>query len=89
VHFAPDGQTIASSSGDGTVIIWNFDLDDLMAKSCAWLRDYMTNPATPPEHKALCQDDLSELATFSHPESIRWPNPIRSAFNRIAKALSR
>ncbi|NER82575.1 MAG: hypothetical protein F6K42_24050, partial [Leptolyngbya sp. SIO1D8] len=52
VSFAPDGQTLASASSDGRVILWNFDLDDLMAKSCGWLRDYMTNPATPDDHKA-------------------------------------
>ncbi|WP_424096387.1 WD40 repeat domain-containing protein [Moorena producens] len=33
VAFSYDGQTIASASGDKTVILWNFDLDDLVAKS--------------------------------------------------------
>ncbi|MEM6836457.1 MAG: AAA-like domain-containing protein [Cyanobacteria bacterium P01_C01_bin.120] len=54
VSFSPDGQTLASASADGTVKLWNFDLGDLLAKSCAWLADYMANPATPQEHKALC-----------------------------------
>ncbi len=49
---------MASASADGTIILWNFDLDDLMAKSCNWLRDYMANPTTPTEDKALCEGYL-------------------------------
>ncbi|WP_052288432.1 nSTAND1 domain-containing NTPase [Leptolyngbya iicbica] len=62
VSFAPDGNTLISSDGDslgssnytGSIILWNLNLDDLIAKSCDWLRDYMTNPTTLPEEKALC-----------------------------------
>jgi len=42
VAFAPDGKTIASASGN-TVKLWNLDLDALVAKSCEWLRDYLTH----------------------------------------------
>ncbi|MEO0351454.1 MAG: hypothetical protein AAF282_15550 [Cyanobacteria bacterium P01_A01_bin.15] len=64
VSFSHDGQTIATASGDGTVILWNFDLDNLIARSCDWLKDYMGNPTTPPEEKALCKD-VSPPSDFS------------------------
>jgi len=38
-----DGKTLASASQDQTVIMWNLDLDDLLDKSCNWLRDYLQN----------------------------------------------
>ncbi|MEL6232654.1 MAG: hypothetical protein AAFR24_22340, partial [Cyanobacteria bacterium J06627_3] len=73
VSFSPDGQTLASSSGEtfsdgsygGTAIVWNLNLDNLIAKSCDWLNGYMANPATPPEQKALCKDvsPLSQVST--------------------------
>ena len=42
VAFAPDGKSIASASGN-KVKLWNLDLDSLVAKSCEWLRDYLTH----------------------------------------------
>ena len=88
VSFSPDGQTIASASYDGAVILWNFDLDDLIAKSCGWLRDYMANPNTPEEDKALCQDErlLSSVPPVS--QRVNWITAVR-AFWRDAVLRSR
>jgi len=46
-----DGQIIASTSLDKT------DLDDLMVKGCAWVRDYLqNNPNVNESDKRLCDD---------------------------------
>ncbi|HIK45309.1 MAG TPA: hypothetical protein IGR64_10540 [Leptolyngbyaceae cyanobacterium M65_K2018_010] len=58
MSFSADGQPPTSAGDDGQAILWNLNLDALMATSCDWLRDYMTNPTTPPEGKALAEGYL-------------------------------
>ena len=71
MSFSPDGETVASASAGGTVKLWNFDLDDLLARSCDWLHDYLVNnPKVNPEQRALCPD--AEAASEStHPSPLR------------------
>ncbi|MEL6352504.1 MAG: AAA-like domain-containing protein [Cyanobacteria bacterium J06627_28] len=65
VQFSPDGTVLVSTNlGDrsynSNVIIWNFDVDDLMNKTCHWLRNYMTNPTTSEADRALCYGNTSD-----------------------------
>ncbi|MBD0361887.1 MAG: hypothetical protein ICV55_03750 [Coleofasciculus sp. C3-bin4] len=46
---------IASASDDGTVILWNLDLDYLLKSGCDRLRDYLkTNPNVSQSDRTLC-----------------------------------
>ncbi len=84
MSFAPDGQTLASGDGyeledgsyAGKVILWNFNLDDLIAKSCTWLRDYMTSTASEDE-KALCTEELGLPLNSAVPSRVGWVANVR------------
>jgi WD40 repeat protein len=43
VNFSSDGKTLASGSSDSTVILWNFNFDDLLVRGCDQVRAYLHN----------------------------------------------
>ena len=62
ISWSNDGNALVSGSIDNTVMVWNLDLDDLLNKSCTWLRDYLeTNPKVRQSDRNLCQ--LPETST--------------------------
>ncbi len=59
VSFSSDGKTLASISVDGTVILWNFDLDKLMQSGCTWIGAYLGSHPEEKELQQICQPYLS------------------------------
>jgi WD40 repeat protein len=56
VSWSNEGKALAVASEDNTVMVWNLDLDDLLTKSCNWLRDYLqNNPKVRPSDRNLCE----------------------------------
>ncbi|NMG20824.1 WD40 repeat domain-containing protein, partial [Brasilonema bromeliae] len=52
VAFTPDGKTLASGSYDKTIKLWSLDLDDLLARGCNYLKEYLATRDELP--KKLC-----------------------------------
>ena len=59
LRFSPDGQFLASSDDSGRVILWdlNWELVELRAQGCTWIRDYLeNNPKVEGRHRTLCDN---------------------------------
>ncbi len=52
ISFSPDGKTMAIAK-DSSVILENFDLDQLSAIACSWLRDYLHHNPTVDKNDSL------------------------------------
>ncbi|MBD1805606.1 hypothetical protein H6F98_09115 [Microcoleus sp. FACHB-SPT15] len=64
ISWSNDGKFLASASQDDTVIVWNLELDDLLDKSCSWLRDYLeNNPNLRESDRYLCEPPLDPKPT--------------------------
>lgn len=56
VSFSPDGTLISASESAG-FILWNLDLEDLLARGCDHLHDYLkTNPNLKESDRHICDD---------------------------------
>ncbi|MBD2458719.1 AAA-like domain-containing protein [Nostoc sp. FACHB-87] len=60
ISFSPDGKLITAVGSGGTVRVWRLEgLDDLLTRSCHWLKDYFV---TRPElRKEICPEQIPEL----------------------------
>ena len=60
IRFSPDGKILASSDSGGRVILWqdlDLNLEELLARSCDWLGDYLKhNPNASKSDRRLCEN---------------------------------
>ncbi|EAZ89784.1 WD40 repeat domain-containing protein [Crocosphaera chwakensis] len=59
IRFSPDGKLLGTTADNNTILLWNFDLDNLFDLACDWARNYLnTNPNVSPSDKDLCKKNL-------------------------------
>ncbi|RQH17273.1 nSTAND1 domain-containing NTPase [Okeania hirsuta] len=54
--FNPNNNQIVSISDDKTIRLWNLDIDDLLARGCDWVEDYLKSRPEDYPNKHLCDD---------------------------------
>jgi WD40 repeat protein len=72
--FSADGFRLASASFDSTVILWNLDIDNLLARNCAWIHGYLANnPNLTEENYNLCpQAAAQRQARQAQEQPLTW-----------------
>ena len=54
--FSPD-KKVLTSADKHTLVLWDFDLDNVLLKGCSWAKDYLsTNPNISQDDKEVCEE---------------------------------
>ncbi len=62
ISFSPDGQCLATAGEDGTIGLWRIEgLDELLARGCDWLKDYLATHPEELEKLEVCQNRFKSI----------------------------
>ena len=73
--FSPDGQQLITITESGLMTLWSVgDLDELIARSCDWVSDYIAHSPEPEDHN-LCDG----IENADSPTGVSVPSPSSSS----------
>jgi len=75
--FSPDGQRLITITEGGLMTLWSLgDLDELIVRSCDWVRDYIAH-SPELEDRSLCDG----IGNIDSPTAVSVPSPSSSSTN--------
>ena len=88
LEFAQDGNTLFLYSLDGSIILLNFDLSDLLKRGCSWIHDYLSHNSTTENQRHICDGVETSIALLlEQGRELAKQGDINAAINKFQSAL--
>ncbi len=86
--FSPNDDVLLTISDDKTLKLWNFNLDNLLERSCNWVSNYLkNNPNVTEDERRICGVEPSATAFFLQGEHLAAEGNIDEAVSYFQKAV--